>query len=294
MVQIRQMLRKIDPKLQLAVRLLANEKAGLGLGMDGARWVGDGIVDLLTISNFHTPTNFEMPVQQWRESIARKNPDNRPYTLLCGCDWGASCVYGRTIPLTPAMVRAFCNDCYQKGTDGIYLFNFMEEDTKTSWELTLDEEGKPQMQKCFLERIMAVYHPQDLPRRYPYVGYTNRRYPIPVAKKETYAFSMHANKPFEKCTLVIGCDEETDFSVSVNGCEKVALKKQTPYPGFEYEKDFVFQDAPAVHAVSQVAPFVMSGDIPAGILTAEDFAIVLNNIGAKDAKLLWIELIFDK
>lgn len=293
MADIRNMLREIRPNMGLAVRVLANEKAGLGLGMDGAAWIARGYADILTISNFHTPTNFEMPVNQWRTSIQSKNTDNRPYTLLCGCDWGASCVYGRTIPLTPAMVRAFCNDCYQKRTDGIYLFNFMEEDAPSSWELTEDAQGRPQLKKCFMERIMAVYHPQDLPRRYPYVGYTNRRYPIPVPKKEAYAFSMHANKPFGKCKLVIAYDTDADFTVSVNGCENIPMKRQIVHPGYEYEENFVFQGDPIVHAVSQVAPFVAAADLPPAALAAEDFQIRLNNESNRDTKLLWAELNFD-
>lgn len=72
------------------------------------------------------------------------------------------------------------------------------------------------------------------------------------------------------------------------------MKKQRPYPGFEYEKNFVFQADPIVHAVTQVAPFVMEADIPALALTREDFDIRLNNDGSRDANLLWIELDLDE
>jgi hypothetical protein len=124
MRRLRQMIRQSNPTAAIAVRMLAEEQQNLAFGLDAAGWVAEGLVDQLTVENSYVPANFEIPVFDWRGSIAKKSATSHHYTLLCGTDWAVSCVKGYFLTMNPALVRGFVHTCLERGTDGIYLFNF--------------------------------------------------------------------------------------------------------------------------------------------------------------------------
>jgi hypothetical protein len=153
MERIRNLMNTRDDKLSLAVRVPPNEKDNLCNGIDVCQWIADGIVDVFTIENFYIPTNYELPVLEWRNSIQKRNISNRSYLLLCGSDWGVSCVQNYHLATTPALVRGFAEVCNAKGADGIYLFNLFEEVGTSAWEFTIDTNSDVRLQNCFLERL---------------------------------------------------------------------------------------------------------------------------------------------
>lgn len=272
-----------DPALQIAVRALCREAANLRDGVDIAQWISDGTVNIVTISNFYIPTNFEMPVSQWRSSICAKNIANRTYHLLCASDWAVSCREGFDIPMTPALVRAFASDCRYRGADGIYLFNFFEEDSASSWELQPDGH----LQTCFSQRMQAANCPQDLPRRYVHIGDSNSRYPISLLPGESYRFSQHIEKPFHACRLTVGCDIAVSFTLQINTTAPVFLVEEPILPGFAYAPD---NPQLFIHAVSQAAPHVFSASFPNSILQDSDFSITLQNASHQAVNLFWLEI----
>lgn len=275
MRRIRALLDGFDPDLGLAVRLYPHEEKNLGYGFDPVQWLCDGTADLLTIENFYVPTNFEMPVKAWRESIAKRNTEKRPYTLLCGSDWGVCCQAGQHIPMNPSLVRGFAADCLSQGADGIYLFNFFEENDDSSWELT--EEGK--LKNCFSQRLFAARDPYGLPRRHIHIGATTNRYPILLAPGERYCFTYERGG---KGRVILGCDGDV-FKLQVNG-KTVSLSEETVFPGYEYpaktKSDFVY-------AVTQLAPVVKTAPV-----TGERIEITVENNTTEPANILWLELSF--
>ena len=277
MRRVRDLLDRFDPKLRLAVRLYPGEEKNLGYGFDVAQWLCDGTADLFTMENFYVPTNFEMPVAAWRESIAKRNAENRPYTLLCGSDWGVCCCAGQHIPMNPALVRGYATDSLQAGADGLYLFNFFEENHDSSWELT--DDGT--LENCFSSRLFAARAPHGLPRRHIHMGDTTNRYPITLAPGEKYVFSYAYNTG--KAKLLLGCDGDA-FSVRVNG-QQVALTDVPVLPGYEYppktKGDFVY-------AVTQLSPMVKTAELP----TETVLEITVENTAARSANITWLELSF--
>ena len=163
MKNIRKLLDGKNKNLGLAVRVLTNEKDNITNGVDVSGWVADGCVNLVTIENFYIPTNFEMPISSWRESISKRNVNNNPYLLLCGSDWAVSCVPYYNFTMSPALVRGFANECLNKGADGVYLFNFFEDGADSSYELALDENNNAYLKNFFFERIKAGKEPNLLP-----------------------------------------------------------------------------------------------------------------------------------
>ena len=272
----------------LAVRVLSNEQDNLQNGLDVCAWIADGSVDVITIENFYIPTNYELPISQWRSSIQKRNVANHNYVLLCGSDWAVSCKRGYNIAMTPALVRGFTRECLCNGADGVYLFNFFEENDTSSFEFVADP--KASLKNCFSERMKAAKEPYALPRRYVHTGNSKNRYPITLASGESYNFSHQIQKPFGLCKIVVGCDADVDLSVFINkGDQETALQNDPVFEGFAYipeteigkENDFIY-------AVSQAAPYVKSSVLP--LAENESAEITIKNNAAHPVDLLWLEL----
>ena len=258
----------IDPKLSVAVRLYPEEEKNLAHGFDVAQWIADGTADLFTMENFYVPTNYEMPVAAWRESIAKRNTQNRPYTMLCGSDWGVCCKPGDHIPMNPALVRGFTRTCLERGADGVYLFNFFEENDDSSFEFS---DGK--LQNCFQERLKAAREPDKLPQRQVHIGGTAKRYPIVLHPGESYTWAC-GQQGFYR--VLVGLD--ADVPLTANG---VILESEPVYPGFDIQSG-KGRPSEFVYALTQVAPYVKSA-----ALTGD---IIIQNNTSEPANILWLEI----
>jgi len=290
MQRIRQLLDGHGKDLLLAVRVLPNEQDNLNNGVDVSQWVADGSCDVITIENFYIPTNFEMPISQWRASIQERNTSNRPYSLLCGSDWAVSCMKGYNIAMTPALVSGFASECLSNGADGVYLFNFFEENDTSSFELTADANGTAQLKNCFFQRIKAAKQPDALPRRYVHIGASNDRYPIRLAAGGCYTFTHLLKQPFGRCTLVVGCDADVPVAASIHA-QTYPLQKEAVFPGFSYIPETqIGKDSEFIYAVSQAAPSVKSVRLPVSSLENELLHITIRNQSAQAVNILWLEL----
>ena len=291
MKKVRALLERHNPSPLLAVRMLPTEKENLNCGFDACGWIAEGVADILTIENFYIPTNFELPVSEWRGSIEKRNTAHHAYSLLCGADWGVSCVPGYHIAITPAHVRGFSETCLDQGADGVYLFNFFEENDTSAFELVADENGA-HLENCFLERIKAAKHPKDLPRRYVYIGNSNQRYPILLAPREAYAFGRKLNGPFFGCKVLIGCEKDAPISVFVNGSAVSSVEKQPVFEGFEFiPKSEIGKKSHFIYALTQAAPFVCAAVLPAGLLESAPLHIKIRNDSEKPLEILWLEIL---
>lgn len=292
MKAIRNLLDSYDKKLQLAVRVLTTESDNLNNGVDVCQWISDGTVDTVTIENFYIPTNFEMPISEWKTNIEKRNISKKSYKLLCGTDWGVSCVQGYNIAMTPALVRGFTSQCISNGADGIYLFNFFEENDTSSFELTIDSLGTPHLTNCFTERMKAVKSFEALPRRHVHIGCTNQRYPITLDLNGFYKFMYRTTMPFNKCRIIIGCNRDALLSVKIDNCEPSLLQNEEILSGFEYiTQSKIGKQSEFIYAVSQAAPYVKS--IPLSLSLNKNLEMVIQNISNETIKILWIELSFE-
>lgn len=86
-------------------------------------WAREGLVDGLTLSNFHTPCNYNLPIGQWRRLIGR------PETFIqAGCDFGNfgilwNDIRTRVLRQDTASLRGFADAALNRGADGVYMFN---------------------------------------------------------------------------------------------------------------------------------------------------------------------------
>lgn len=276
----------------LAARILPTEQENLNKGFDACGWVADGSVDILTIENFYIPTNFELPVSEWKEIIGKRNANGNSFCLFCGSDWAVSCVQGYNIAMTPALVRGFSDTCSQSGADGVYLFNYFEENDTSSFEFVSDGDCGGFIRNCFYERLNAAKNFNALPRRYVHIGNTNQRYPIVLCRNECYEFFKTIKSHFKKCKVVIGVNSDIQISVYANDRYLGILNKEVVCKGFEYiPETAIGKDNHFIYALTQAAPVVFSVYLPNDIILNDNFCVKIQNHNCNEIKILWIEIV---
>lgn len=109
---VREMMRRIDPRLKLSVRVPAHASGCKYVGLDVPDWVAGGIVDQVVMCPFLT-TEFSPPVEEMREWIGGDVP------LYAGHDFQ----FG-TQNHNPESLRGVAATLLDCGADGVYVFNF--------------------------------------------------------------------------------------------------------------------------------------------------------------------------
>ncbi len=108
----------------LGARVPTHPDAARGLGMDGAAWVHEGLVDMLVPTPFWATTDFDIPIELWRE---RLGDDAKKIVLAAGGE-----ILLRPYPAAKAVendiesARGFAAGAWHRGADQIYLFNYMD------------------------------------------------------------------------------------------------------------------------------------------------------------------------
>lgn len=108
----------------VGARVPTHPDAAVGLGMDGVRWVKEGLVDMLVPTPFWATADFDIPIELWRERMG----DSAGNTVLAA---GAEILLraypgGQQIENDIESVRGFAAAHLHRGADQIYLFNYMD------------------------------------------------------------------------------------------------------------------------------------------------------------------------
>jgi len=120
--------RKRGHAIPLAVRVPAHPDAAIGLGMDAVQWARDELVDLIVPCPFWTSSDFDIPVELWRE---RLGPAVRRTAILPGFEYNVRpWPGGEAVENDLASLRGFAASVYYRGADGLYLFNWMDSETR--------------------------------------------------------------------------------------------------------------------------------------------------------------------
>lgn len=108
--------------IKILARTPATPEIGRAYGLDAVSWVKNGSVDILTPTNWYTPTNFDIPVERWKAQIGT----DYKYLLAPGSDLSyqsASGDYQKQMRNSIEPMRAFTVSAFSRGADAIYLFN---------------------------------------------------------------------------------------------------------------------------------------------------------------------------
>ncbi len=222
--------------IKLGARVPADPDGARGLGMDGVRWVKEGLVDMLVPCPFWTTSDFDIPVERWREQLgdAAKN-----IVLAPGLEYNIRAwPGGGALANDLESVRGFAAASYYRGADQIYLFNFMDSETipvSQSDYRTLLEQGMGRDTVTKLpRRHVATFH-DTVP-----IG-TSSGAQLPIETANGGAVRLNIGPAPEKGKAVFlaglaardGVDKAV-LNVTVNGeaCPAVADgETPTKYPG---------------------------------------------------------------
>ena len=233
----------------LAVRVYSEEKQNLDYGIDVAQWIADGSVDQVTVAGWYVPTYYNIPLEAWRESIDERNALGYDYTLLAGTDWGVRCdsrpYEGYVMWITLEQFKGFVSASYQKGADGIYLFNhFLPTNDHGGTTYYVDEEGYKTRELVLKDKLIAANSQTEAEEGERVYVHTcrdseNTLYPIKIGDA-SYTFALNTGiAPENEYIVRIGIDaaegyESNLLSVKVNGFKTEQIEDVTAERGFEW------------------------------------------------------------
>lgn len=114
--------------LRLGVRVPAHPEAAAGLGLDAVAWAHANLIDLLVPCPFWSTSDFDIPVERWRERLGAVAAR---VTIAPGLEHNARAwPAGKSVANDLASARGFAATAWHRGADGLYLFNWMDSQTR--------------------------------------------------------------------------------------------------------------------------------------------------------------------
>lgn len=114
--------REVGHPIKLGVRVPSRPETARGLGMDALAWARRGLIDTLTITPFFGVTEFDMPIERWKEGL-----QDTGVVLAAGLEIAVRMynVGAHTTAHNLETLRGAAAALLDRGADQIYLFNFM-------------------------------------------------------------------------------------------------------------------------------------------------------------------------
>ena len=141
--------------IKLGARVPTHPDAAKGLGMDGVTWVREGLVDMLVATPFWSASDFDIPIELWREQIGSVEDD---IVLAAGLESNLRAAPStKQTPNDLASVRGFAAAALHRGADQIYLFNYMD---------PAPMHGGPEAYRTLLEKGLGLEVVTSAPRRH--------------------------------------------------------------------------------------------------------------------------------
>jgi uncharacterized lipoprotein YddW (UPF0748 family) len=205
--------------IKLGARVPTLPDAARGLGMDGVTWVREGLVDMLVPTPFWATTDFDIPIELWRERIGSAA---KKVVLAAGAE-----ILVRAYPAAKPIeeditsTRGFAAACLHRGADSIYLFNYMDPAPMT---------GGKEAYRTLLQEGLSLKTVTQKPRRHV-VTYRDTVAPgmssdvmLPVDGFKGGTFRIYLGPAPRKADafVVVGLSQadgmtQTRFEITING-----------------------------------------------------------------------------
>ncbi len=164
----RQWAAKRGHRIELGVRVPTHPDAAAGLGMDAIGWARQGLVDRIVPSPFWTSSDFDIPVELWHQRLgpAADRVSVVPALEYNSRPWPGAAAVANDL----ACARGFATSAYHRGAEGIYLFNWMDSQTRpvaaSEYETLLHEGLSPQVVTSAFRRHPVCYR-DTVPSGFP-------------------------------------------------------------------------------------------------------------------------------
>lgn len=141
--------------IRLGARVPTLPDAALGLGMDAVAWARQGLVDLLVPTPFWATTDFDIPMEVWRQRVGGRR---MKAVLAAGAE-----ILVRPYPAGTAIAqdltstRGFAASSRHRGADAVYLFNYLDPASMV---------GGPGAYRTLLQEGLDLRTVSRTPRRY--------------------------------------------------------------------------------------------------------------------------------
>ena len=205
----------------LGVRAPAHPKAAAGLGMDAMEWARKGFVDLVVPCPFYFSSDFDVPIELWREGL--KDAPHR-VAVVPGLESSVRpWISGTPVGNTLETLYGFAASGNHRGADGVYLFNWMD---INDWPVSGND------YKRLLKYGVATKFVTGVPRRHPVcfrdavpAGFS-MNVQLPAEARAGKRFRVHIGpKPGSgQAEVIVGFAKRKDladsrFRVSLNGLD---------------------------------------------------------------------------
>ena len=189
--------------IYLAARVPADPDAARGLGMDGVAWGKDGLIDLIIPCPFWTTTDFDIPVEVWKERLA-----GTKVAIAPGAEYNVRAFpSANAAPCSLAQLYGFAASEKFRGTTNVYLFNWMDCDTLP----VAQAQYRTLLKNGFSDAFLASV-PKEFPLTYRDTvpnGFSNGAQ-LPKTTGEPVIFRIPTGpKPASdmRCSVVIGLEK---------------------------------------------------------------------------------------
>jgi hypothetical protein len=222
--------------IKLGARVPADPDAARGLGMDGVRWAKEGLIDMLVPCPFWTTSDFDIPVEKWRDQMGDAA---KGIVLAPGLEFNIRAwPGGGALANDLETVRGFAAASYHRGADQIYLFNFMDSETipvsQSDYRVLLEKGMGRDTVTTLPRRHVATFH-DTVPSGFP----NGAQLPLETAKGGTVRLNIGPSPATGKAVFLVGLAardgvEKAVLEVTVNGqvCAPMADgDAPTKYPG---------------------------------------------------------------
>jgi hypothetical protein len=124
LVEVRQVVRAAEKKWKhpicLAARVPARPEVSMGIGLDAVTWAKRRLIDHLIVAPFWATTDFDVPVERWNGLLKGTGVG-----VTVGLEQAIRSYWNESMPSTPEMRRGAAIASLARGSQGIYLFNYM-------------------------------------------------------------------------------------------------------------------------------------------------------------------------
>jgi hypothetical protein len=287
--------------IRLGVRVPTRPFEARDTGMDGATWAREGLVDMVVPSPFFSSSDFDIPVELWREQIARSR-DEVQISPCLDLRAHASPAMGDRVHVINDLesTRGFAASVLSRGADHVYLFNFMDGTTSVAsaddYQAILRQAGTLETACAARRRHLSTY-PDVLPYGVP----TPSVMPAEVGWFGPTHMRVHAGpRPEGKgAALVVGMSQseglaEAEFeawmnSVPIGTGRDVAAKEMKPS---ETSRDYHPQYAAAARRLPENVGRGLQFEIPPECMKDgyNVASILLAGGEQRSQRAVWVEI----